>query len=96
MAARNWTDLDIQGRRVNKTVNLCETMVHNLMYKDKELRPIIEMDHDLIIAYMKTGLQASHQLQPATDMKLNLKMLQKLAEKKYLEQITDIKLKELA
>ena len=96
MAARNWTDLDIQGRRVNKTVNLCETMVHNLMYKDKELRPIIEMDHDLIIAYMKTGLQASHQLQSATDMKLNLKMLQKLAEKKYLEQITDIKLKELA
>lgn len=89
MVGRNWTDIDVQGRRMNKIVKLCESMISNLIGEK-------EQNHDLILAYIDRLVRTSSHQAHLTDMALNLSLLRKLAEKKYLEQITDIKLKELS
>lgn len=83
-----WMDIDQQGRRAQRIVKLCETMI------DKENKKK-EPDHDLILAYIDRLVKTSHHQSQLTDMNLKLNMLVKLAEKKHGEQILDIKLKEL-
>ena len=88
MMKSNWTDLDCDGRRMNRVIKMCETSINNLSKKD-------ELDHDLIMAYMDRLIKASHHKSQLTDMVLGLKMIRRLAEKKYLDVIVDDKLKEL-
>ena len=85
---RDWTDLDRQGRGMAKTVSFCKTMVEKMA---KEENP----DYDLLLAFMDREIKASAHLSHLSDMKLNVKLLMKLAQKKHLEEITNIKLKEL-
>ena len=88
---RDWTDIDVQGRRINKIVKLCETNVVNLL-KIKDT----DRDNDLILAYMDRLIKASTHLQSITDMVLDIKMLRKLALKKHADQILEDKLKALS
>lgn len=83
-----WTDLDAQGRRMHKIVRLCDTMISELMESE-------DKDHTLIMSYIDRLVKTSSHQAHLTDMVLNLSMLKKLAEKRYIDQITDIKLKEL-
>ena len=84
----HWTDLDVQGRRMNKTVKLCETMIANLLKEE-------DKDHDLIMAYIDRMVKTSHHQSQLTDMVLGVKLIRRLAEKKYLDVITEDKLKAL-
>jgi hypothetical protein len=84
--ANNWTDIDVQGRRMNRIVKLCETEMN------KQLKG---GDNDLALAYIDRLIKASNHQAQLTDMTLNLKLLRKLAEKKYLDVITEDKLKQL-
>jgi len=90
----SWTNIDRQGRRMSTTIKLCETMIEKYLKAGKD--DATKIDHDIILAYMDRMIKASVHQSHLTDMKLNLKLLRRLAEKKYLEQITEIKLKELA
>ncbi len=81
--ANNWTDLDVQGRRMSRIIKLCES---NIIKYSKE------SDEDLVMAYMDRLIKASHHQAQLTDMVLNLKMIRKLAEKKYLDVIVNEKL----
>lgn len=88
MTKQAWTDLDRQGRGMAQIVEFCKTMVKKEMAKEKP-------DYDITLAFLDRQIKAAHSQQSLTDMVLNVKLLMKLAQKKHLEELTNIKLKEL-
>ena len=89
MVRTAWMDIDQQGRRMQRIVKLCESMI------EKELKKK-DADHDLILAYMDRLVKSSHHQSQLTDMNLKLNMLVKLAEKKHGDKILEQSLKEIA
>ena len=86
MVKTAWTDLDQDGRRMNRTIKFCETMIEKYSK---------EGDSDLTLAYIDRLIKASHHKIQITDMVLGIKMIRKLAEKKYLDIIVEDKLRAL-
>lgn len=81
-----WTDLDRDGRRLERVIKFCETMISdNVKVKD----------NDLILAYIDRLIKASNQKLAITDMVLGIKMLRRIAEKQYIAEVTHDKLVEL-
>lgn len=86
MVKSAWTDLDCDGRRYERIIKFCETMV---MKHDKK------NDDDLVLAYIDRLIKASVAKVQLTDMLMGIKVLRRLAEKQYIHELTHEKLVKL-
>lgn len=78
-----WLDIDVDGRRLERIIKLCETMITKYMTND----------NDLVLAYIDRLVKASSQKAHMQDMALNINMLIRLAEKTNADEIVQLKLK---
>lgn len=83
-----WTDLDRQGRGMAAIVEFCKTIIKKEMHKD-------EPDYDKVMGMIDRQIKAGHQQMALTDMVLNVKLLMKLANKKHMDEVIDMKLNEV-
>jgi len=83
MVKTHWADLDTDGRRLERIIKICETKMKS------------ETDDNIKLAYIDRIIKASGQKLQVTDMMYGIKMLRRLAEKSFTEEITEQKLKEL-
>ncbi len=81
MVKSAWTDLDCDGRRLERIIKFCETMI---MKNDK--------DNDLVLAYIDRLIKATTSKVQITDMLMGIKVLRRLAEKEYIHELTHEKL----
>ena len=71
---KSWTDLAVDGRRLERVIRLCETEI------SKNLE---NQNHDMILAYIDRLIKATAQKEKLADIVLGINHLRKLAEKKY-------------
>jgi hypothetical protein len=74
MVKNHWTNLNADGRRLERIIKLCETNIIN-----------IKGDDDLILAYIDRLIKATNQKSHIVDLVLGISHLRKVAEKQ-LEQ----------
>lgn len=74
MVKNHWSNLNSDGRRLERIIKLCETNIVN--NKDTD---------DLVLAYMDRLIKATNQKAHIADLVLGISHLRKVAEKK-LEQ----------
>jgi len=75
----SWTNLSQDGRRIERIIKLCETMI------EKELILNEKKDHDIILAYIDRLIKAKAVKIKITDLVLGISHTRKLVEKR-LEQ----------
>ena len=78
-----WTDLDVDGRRLERVIKFCET---RLTQCDKD------KNNDLVLAYLDRLIKATATKVQLTDMIMGIKVLRRLAEKEYIHELTHEKL----
>ena len=83
---RGWLDLDGDGRRMERIIKFCETMVTKQIGKG---------DDDLALAYIDRLIKASNMKLSIQDMVIGFKELRKLATGEFREELTQVKLKAL-
>lgn len=67
----SWTNLNLDGRRLERIIKLCETKIGNNLNND-----------DLALAYIDRLIKASHQKERVADLVMGISHLRKIAEKK--------------
>ena len=77
----NWTNLNADGRRLERIIKLCETMIK----KHLEVEEGQKIDHDIILAYIDRFNKTEAQKVKVVDLVLGISHLRKIAENK-LEQ----------
>jgi len=87
MGKNHWTDLDVDGRRLERCIKTADTLMEKY---------IKEGDNDLALAWFDRLIKASNQKLAITNTNNKLNMLFKLAEKKHADEIINIGLKELS
>ena len=68
MAHDTWTNLNNDGRRLERIIKLCETNIS-------------KADHDLVLAYIDRLVKATTQKTHVVDLVLGISHLRKVAEK---------------
>ena len=71
MVKNHWSNLNIDGRRLEKIIKICETNIKNTNHGD-----------DLVLAYMDRLIKATNQKSHIADLVLGISHLRKLAEKR--------------
>ncbi len=84
---QGWLDIDVDGRRLERIIKLCETMIESQL-KDKNRE-----GDDLILAYIDRLIKAINQKAHTQDMALNINLLIKLAQQTNADEIVQLKLK---
>ena len=74
----SWTNLNADGRRLERIIKLCETNISTYTSKDV-------IDHDIILAYIDRLIKATATKQKIVDLVLGISHMRKIAEAK-LEQ----------
>lgn len=77
MVRNSWTDLAVDGRRLERVIKLCETEISNHLNSNDPDK------HDLVLAYIDRLIRATNQKEKLADTVLGISHLRKLAEKKY-------------
>lgn len=78
MATNNsWTNLNNDGRRLERIIKLCETNISNAMGDNPD-----QTDHDLVLAYIDRLVKATTQKSHVVDLVMGISHLRKIAEKK--------------
>jgi len=85
MVKSAWTDLDCDGRRLERVIKFCETMLNKELKGEK-------LNHDIILAYIDRIVKATATKVQLTDMLMGIKVLRRLAEKQYIAELTHEKL----
>jgi len=73
----SWTNLNLDGRRMDRIIKLCETMIRKETDKGDD-----KLDNDIILAYIDRLIKSTHQKERLTDLVLGISHLRKLAEAK--------------
>jgi len=77
MATNNtWTNLNNDGRRLERIIKLCETNIIKAMGVEP-----LPTDHDLVLAYIDRLVKATTQKTHVVDLVLGISHLRKVAEK---------------
>jgi hypothetical protein len=77
MATNNtWTNLNNDGRRLERIIKLCETNISKAMGDNPS-----QTDHDLVLAYIDRLVKATTQKTHVVDLVLGISHLRKVAEK---------------
>ena len=77
----SWTNLNADGRRLERIIKLCETMIKKYL----EVKEGEKIDHDIILAYIDRFIKTEAQKVKVVDLVLGISHLRKIAEVK-LEQ----------
>ena len=78
MATNNsWTNLNNDGRRLERIIKLCETNISKAMGDNPT-----QADHDLVLAYIDRLVKATTQKSHVVDLVMGISHLRKIAEKK--------------
>jgi|TARA_R110000824_G_scaffold43800_6_gene127913 hypothetical protein len=76
MAQDTWTNLNNDGRRLERIIKLCETNISKAMGANPS-----QTDHDLVLAYIDRLVKATTQKAHVVDLVLGISHLRKVAEK---------------
>tara|TARA_R110002110_G_scaffold10108_4_gene49567 strand:+ start:761 stop:1021 length:261 start_codon:yes stop_codon:yes gene_type:complete len=76
MAQDTWTNLNNDGRRLERIIKLCETNISKAMGVNPS-----QTDHDLVLAYIDRLVKATTQKAHVVDLVLGISHLRKVAEK---------------
>jgi len=79
----SWTNINNDGRRLEKIIKLCETMIAKKLEEGNIPDKIT--DHDIILAYIDRLIKAETMKVKVVDLVLGISHIRKVAEKK-LEQ----------
>ena len=71
-----WTNLNQDGRRLERIIKLCETNITKAMGNNS-----LQTDHDLVLAYIDRLIKATTQKTHVVDLVLGISHLRKVAEK---------------
>jgi hypothetical protein len=77
--SNTWTNLNQDGRRLERIIKLCETNIKNQTTKD------VAQDDDIVLAYIDRLIKATNQKTHVVDLVMGISHLRKIAERK-LEQ----------
>jgi len=77
LARDTWTNLNNDGRRLERIIKLCETNISKAMGDNPD-----QTDHDLVLAYIDRLVKATTQKSHVVDLVMGISHLRKIAEKK--------------
>ena len=77
MVKNHWSNLNSDGRRLERIIKLCETNIKKAMGDNPS-----QTDNDLVLAYMDRLIKATNQKSHIADLVLGISHLRKLAEKR--------------
>ena len=83
---KSWVDLDVDGRRAERIIKLCETQI---------VQQLEQKNYDLVLAFMDRFAKTSNYKLSVQDLVIGFKQLRRLAEKEYSKELTHEKLVEL-
>jgi hypothetical protein len=76
MVKNHWTNLNNDGRRLERIIKLCETNI---------IKEMNNNNHVMVLSYIDRLIKATHQKSNVVDLVLGISHLRKVAERK-LEQ----------